>query len=267
MTAGLEDYDGWTPVIPSDQLLGSNTAANLAAGTSVGLGTFQIARSSYYLEIDALASSGGTIPLPYVDMTWVDPATSQVIAHEQWAFVATTASPATSNGLTFGRGPTKTAQLEVTLTNPDPSEMIAYDWALYQSTRTVTRDDWRTLNLGATAGYTIGNASESGLVIGWKAVSSLASGAQTVRLTGLYAGPAQFCVTQSAGESLAWQIQAAIPNVAAGSWPIIAAGVTSADASNTQVTLPRYPSLVTVTNNGGAATTTGWTLVAQEVAS
>jgi hypothetical protein len=266
--AGLADFDAATPAIPLDQQLLAQMGFAVALGAPVAFDGIAFARSSYIITVDALAPTAATVPFIMVDAFWVDPDTNATIAHERWYVPATITSPPQSNALVAGRGPSKSSVLNLLVTSFDAAQTMVCDLTLYQSTRAVTRDDWRSLGIGAL-GISFTNAASDppALLPGYKAPGVLTAGSTVQRLCGLYAGEAQFCLIQSAGQNLSWQVQAAQPAAVVASWPIIAGAVQTAAQANYSITLPRSPVLVTVTNNGASSTTVQWSLTAQEFAS
>lgn len=265
--AGLYDFDSASPWLPGDQQLISEPATSVASGATVALGTVDVARSSYLIACDALYSPGATQPFPYFDMVWSDPNTGLILARERWTIPGTSTSPASGASPVSGRGPTKAAQLAVSVTNPDPADGATVDCYLYQSTRDIARDDWRSNGLGAVPGYTNAATDCPALLPGYKVASVVTSSSSVIRVCGLYSGPAEFCVTQNNSQLLAVTL-AALDGFGTLAAPTpVAAFNTSAAAATLAVTLPRCPVLVTVTNAGSGSTTLQWTLTAQEQAS
>lgn len=266
--AGLADFDSGTPAIPLDQQLLLETAVPVFLGVPVMFPGIQFARSSYIITIDALAPAPVTIPFITGDMYWVDPSSGATIAHEQWHIPATVTSPPQTNALVCGRGPTKSAVLNLNIQSYDPLQTITCDLALYQSTRVVTRDDWRSIGLGAMgADFTNSGNDPPALLFGNKGSAELNAGTSVARMCALYSGAAQFCLLQDNAQQLAWKVQAAQPATASALWPAIAGATQSSDQFNYSISLPRAPVLVTVTNNGGSATNVQWCLTGQEFAS
>lgn len=267
MPAGLTDFDSASPWTPGDQLLGSVTAQVIAAGASAAFDSNYFARSSYLIATDALYGSSASVPLPIFDMEWVDPTSGLVLAHERWVINGTSTSPASSNSPITGRGPSKSAQLNITVTNPDPLVSCSLDLALYQSSRAITRDDWRSLGMGAIPGYTNAASDCPMLIPGFKASANLNAGTSVSRVIGLYAGPAEFAVTQSAGQTLQWLVTALDSNQNLANPIIVDTGTSTSDFFQAGLTLPRCPCLITIENNGSSATTVGFAVTAQELTS
>jgi hypothetical protein len=253
--------------MPGDQQLYSGTGIAVDAGSIINIPALSFARSSYLIAADALTTNAGTVPWLVVDLYWQDPVSGATIDHEQWVVTATTTSPAASVALVTGRGPSRSAQLAITLTNYDPAVNLAADLAVYQSTRGVSRADWRALGTGAQPYNTNAGANCPALIPGYKASASLASGANVQRSIGLYSGPATFAMQQSAGMELLWNIVSVQPQAVATTWPVIAGGVTSATVASWQVTLPRTPCIVIAENLGASATNVQWAVTALEQAS
>jgi hypothetical protein len=266
--AGLADFDAATPAIPLDQQLLGEMGFAVALGAPVPFNGVAFARSSYIITVDALAPAATTIPFIMVDAFWVDPVTNATIAHERWYLPATTTSPPQANALVAGRGPSKSSVLNLLVTSFDPVQTMTCDLTLYQSTRAVTRDDWRSLGVGALGpGFTNAAADCPALLPGYKQNALLTAGATVQRLCGLYAGEAQFCLIQSAAQNLSWQIQGAQPALVTANWPVVAGAAQTGAQANYSISLPRAPVLVTVTNNGAAGTNVQWAVTAQEFAS
>lgn len=265
--AGLIDWDADTPWLPGDQQLLAQPGTAVAAAASVAFNANVIARSSYLVFLAALFPAAATLPFVQADMFWADPAGTPVLAHEKWIIPGTSTSPAASNSPVTGRGPSKTALLNVNITNLDPAQAATVDFYLYQSTRDISRDDWRSLGLGAIPSFTNAASECASLLTGFKFSASLAAGAQINRVTGLYSGPAQFALQQSAAQSLLWNIVAIDPNFTSVQWPVVAGSVTPAEVFTEAVTLPRVPCEVIIQNNGASATNVQWALTAQEQAS
>lgn len=266
--AGLADFDSATPAIPLDQNILTQTGVAVQLGTPVLFEANIFARSSYIITVDALAPAATTVPWISLDMFWADPDTGATIARERWYINATTSSPASANALVAGRGPTKSSLLNMTLMAYDSVQAMSCDLSLYQSTRAVTRDDWRSLGTGAMGpSFVNAGGDQAALIAGSKIPASLAAGTSVKRVCGLYSGQAQFCLIQDGVQSLAWTVQAVEPGSAAANWPVVAGATTSSPQANYAITLPRSPTYITVTNNGGVATDVQWCLTAQEFAS
>jgi hypothetical protein len=267
MTAGTTDFDSASPWLPGDQLLYQFETEEITASGSVTTGNLPFARGSYVIAADCLGAADSAMPFCQVDMFWMDPTTGLTTGHERWIFPQTDEEPAGAYLLVVGRGPAKAAGLTVTVTNFDTANNVYLDLAVFQSSRTVTRDDWRATTFGNVPNFTTAAVDPPALLLGFKEPASLGAGASVTRLCSPYAGAAVMSVTQTGGQALTWSIQAIDPNYPAADYPNTGGSATSADDSQVTVALPRAPVQVTVTNTGGSASTVSWCLTAQEFAS
>lgn len=265
--AGTSDFDSASPWLPGDQNLLEVAGQVVSSAAPYVTAALPVARGAYVVAIDALYSVSALIPFLQVDMVWTDSSTGLVIGHEQWVVPGTSAAPAAANSLVIGRGPTKADTLTITVTNYDTNFTASVDLSVYQSSRAITRDDWRNVSFAAIPSWTISGSACAGLIVATKAAAGLNAGISVQRIHALYCGQAQLAMTNSAGQAITWQMQAIEPSLGVASGPIINSAAFSAVQYETTVTLPRYPVLMIVTNNGASTSVVGWTVTAQEFSS
>jgi hypothetical protein len=265
---GLDDFTGAQAALSADLNILQETGVVIAASGTVTYGPFAVNSPSYAVAIDALISASATFGLLLISMVWSDSETGLTVGAERWYFSGTTASPAISNGLTFGRGPTKANQLTVTIDNYDPAQSATVDVAIWQSSRTATRDDWRgNPNGGGYVTYTVPNTESLSCALGWVTNHALAASGVVTYQCALYAGQAAFEFVSSATGDVGIEILAPLPDRASGNWPVLLENAAIGELFTGTLVLPRCPVIVQITNSSAASTNVTFSLTALEFAS
>jgi hypothetical protein len=265
---GLEDFAQAQAALSADLNILQETGVVIAASSSVTYGPMAVNNPAYAVAIDALVNASATFGLLLVSLVWSDPVTGLTVGAERWYYSGTTASPAISNGLTFGRGPTKAGQLTITIDNYDPAQSATVDVAVWQSSRVATRDDWRgNPNGGGYVTYTVPNTESLSCALGWVTAHALAASGQISYQCALYAGQAAFEFVSSATAAVGVEIFAPLPDRASGNWPVLLENAAIGEVFTGALVLPRCPVVVQITNNSAAPTNVTFSLTALEFAS
>lgn len=265
---GTGDFTSANAVSPADVNLDNKVGVVVAPLTTVTLGVYLMTQPAYAIMLDSITGPGHLTGNMAVIMQWSDPLTSQIVTQERWYYPGTTTAPASANGLMAGRGPTKAAMLTVLIRNYDTTVTATIDYALWQSSRQVTRDDWRTVFLAAPVNaWTAPNADHRAGLMGWINNVTINAGTSDTRICGLYSGEATLAVQVSAFASVTVTVTVPLPSFSPTAWPVIASIPLTANQASVSLTLPRCPVSIKVANAGGAAITASWSLTVQEVAS
>lgn len=265
MTA-LPDFAPGTALTTSDfAAYGPAETVIPASGTSV-LGSWPMTSPAYLVSLDSQIGAGAALNMHGYSMQWLDPTTGELLDAETWYSAASSNAIGTQSALIGGRGPAKSGQLQLTVENFDPGQALTVNATVYQSTRVVTRDDWRHLGLSAIPNFVLPPLDPTNGVLGCHLFANLGAGITQSRLCGMFAGQAQLIIGNSNGSSLAIQVNSLEPAIGAGGLLDLYSTSSTANQVIVPLTLPRAPVQVSITNNG-AATTMGWTLIQQEFSS
>lgn len=271
MTTPPTGVGDWTPTvtaIPSDVLIGQKTGLVISAASSQVFGPYAMTSPAYAIAVDALVSASATVPFLSVLMTWTDPSSGLTVGEEKWYITGTSTSPAAANALTIGRGPTKAGKLTVTITNYDPATSAAIDLAVWQSSRMVTRDDWRGLQQGGVIpGYTSPDCAAAAGMLGWMNSVTIGAGNSETWCCALYAGQAQFIFGAGSTPDVNVALYLPAADFPAASWPFFYNQAVTAITTQLYLPLPRGPVILHATNFAASAVTVTWSLAIQEFAS
>ena len=262
---GVPDFVPATVSVPADVELLSVISGTLPPGANVVSSGLDVTSPSYLIGGTFECTGATTKPFPLVTLQWQDSASGVELDYEAWTVAANT-GPVTANIVQwFGRGPTKADTLIIDVDNPDPSVSLTYWMYVYQSSRVVTRADWRSPGLLSPPGYTLAGGDPSGLILASEnGISIPSGGGSETWLMPLFAG--QAVLTWSFGVSQLYQF------VVTSCDPT----VTNAQVLNEEITaisgqftfaLPRSVCTLEVLNRGADTETASWTVVAQEFAS
>jgi hypothetical protein len=260
------------PLLAGDIILGTPLVGQaLAAGASITAFSGAVTGIAYIAFVDALNSNGATSANPFlkVSMIWKDAVGGNTLPPQHWFPLQTNVSPASSNGLVCGRGPTDGAVLTVLIKNMDLVNAVTVDFELIQSARPITRHDWRNVSNNVSGNYTFGGltvptpvSDASSLLLGCSPGIPINGGAVASRINGLYAGQAQLEVSATAIAT----VTGFVYDPEFGT-PLQQVFPPTPTPVNANIALPRLPLIVQIANGGGAAITATYSLVAQEFAS
>lgn len=265
MTA-LPDFAPGTALTTTDFLAYGPTETVIpASGTSV-LGSWPITSPAYLVSLDSSIGAGALLNMHGYFMQWLDPNTGELLDAETWYSAASSNAIGTTSALIGGRGPAKSGQLQLTVANYDSGQALTVNAAVYQSTRVVSRDDWRHLGLTAVPNFTVPFLDPTNGVLGFVPSRALGAGATISRLCTMFAGQAQLIIGNSAGSSLAVQVNSLNPPIGAADLVLLYSTSVTANQTIINLTLPRAPVQVSITNNG-AATNVEMSMIQQEFSS
>lgn len=269
---GTADFVPATASTPQDTLIVNGGSTSVGPGATVDLGQSVITAPGYTQYIDVLYPSGALGPFVGLLVSWIDPTTSLIIAQEQYVATGTQNSPASGSMRHYGRGPTKTALVDVQLTNYDMSTTATVNYYLWQSDRIITRDDFRaTLWAGTTPNWNLIAANPAYLLLARTIAATVGVGNSITRLIPPYAGQVNLMLSGSIA-GWGWTLQAVQPQLGltAASWPLLFPPQTNLaeDAQfETGFIFPRTPTLLTVSNTGASSLTVAIGCQALEFAS
>jgi hypothetical protein len=275
VSAGFPDWMPGTSSLGQDQLLASGAAVSIPAATTKTLYSGPIANISYDLMVDLLNDGTPATPVCKLSVFWQNPSGAITLDAQNWQLLTGDTSPGISNMLYSGRGPTESSYVVVTLHNYDTSA-ITVDYELFASARVVTRHDIRSVIFGFASEYTYqGLNGYSALdhaaagILGYTPGIGLATSAELYRYLPLYCGQIQLSGnTSSGGSDMYLSVYAIDPDLP----DKIALILTLKSDSNgnivaENVSLPRCPCVVRITNLNAATKTMKYSAVIQEFAS
>lgn len=265
---GTGDFTPGVAFNPADVNLDSQALVSVPAASTVTLGAYLTTQPAYAMLFDALGTLATAVPTCSLQFNWLDPATLQTVTADRWFPPVTTSGTGLSNALTTGRGPTKSGQVQVQVHNYDPTNPMTIDWRFWQSSRIVTRDDWRTLSLASPASPLLAPslAPESN-VLGWVANAAIPATTTSQWLATTYAGQARLHVNTGTVAGISLQVLVPFGNVGSGSWPILFQIPALAAEQSMDLALPRCPVVISIDNTTAGAVNVSWSLTATEFAS
>jgi hypothetical protein len=281
------DLPDWSPAaypISTDGNLASVAAQVIAASSSFQVYSGAISGASYAISLDGLISSAATIPFARVSLIWKDVAGGQVIDIQHWVIPTTNVSPANSNTLITGRGPARSQHVTVLLENYDPAQPLTADAYFYQSSRVVTRDDWRSISDNTTfatpAGLTTANGNylwttpdsdPANNIPGFMAKVAIPNGGYQGRMNAVYCGQYYLVVSKDDNvNTLLITVVAINPDVVpgGGEHPFIFQEQLTGYQFTGYITAPRGPVVVFLQNQGpNTINNVLYSLIDQEFAS
>jgi hypothetical protein len=265
---GVGDFTGTTAIVPADLLLDQQASVTIAAGSSEVFGPYEITSPSYAIAVDGVCNAAATLPILNAVVEWIDSATGLVVDQQTWYWLTTPQSPGDLCALTTGRGPTNADTVQITLNNFDPAKSVTIDYALWISSRIVTRHDWRMVTLnGLTLGYTEPLSNLQAGLPAWVAQLSLAANSSETWLCPLYSGQVQFTWQFGTATAMTINISAPLPDQAAANQPQLYNPASPAQAGTAALFLPRCPVYVKISNGNAAAENVRWSMTVLEYAS
>jgi len=265
---GVGDFTGTVSPVPADVLMDTQSLVVLTPDQSVSFGPYLMTQPSYSVAVDGLMNVASIVGLFTVTMRWTDPVSGFLVDQERWHVPSTTASLAANNGLVIGRGPSKSAQLIIIVHNNDAANNMTLDLIVWQSSRVVTRDDWRGFQeSGSIPIWSVGSREPNSNQLGYENAVSVGAGVTRQRLAALYCGQAFLSVALAAGNTATVSVIVPFADVGSAAWPTIFAAASGATLVNAYITLPRCPVVVQIANAGAGAVVVTWSLVLQEFAS
>jgi hypothetical protein len=239
---------------------------------------------SYSIGVDGEISAAATVPFMRVGFIWKDPTNTWITDLQHWVVPVSDVSPASSNTYTTGRGPSGGGHLTVNLKNYDPAYAITADIYVMQSSRFVSRHDWRSAsnnttfatpggltNINGNYLWTTPDSDPSNLVLGEMAKVAIANGAYQGRINALFTGQGYLVVSKDDNANTLLVTVAAInPDVVPGGGQHVFGFQTQLTGYQTTgyITMPRGPIVVLLQNQGpGNIGNVLYSLTGQEFAS
>jgi hypothetical protein len=265
---GMADFTAATAIAASDVVVSQTTAVVIAKASGYTVPEFQVTTPAYAVTWSAFLPSGSTAGLLRVTLNWIDSSTSAMVSQQRWYVPATSTTPAENNILVCGRGPTEADTMSITIENYDPDNQATVYLNVWQSSRFVTRHDWRgTLQSGSLFGYTSPANNMSGLVIAWETDTEIPASSNVAWQCPLYAGQALLTLPEGLAEDVDMSVSAILPDAASGFAVPLYQLTTAASLVQAQLSLPRCPVIVSFGNTAATANAVEWSLIAQEFAS
>lgn len=265
---GVGDFTGTVSPVPADVLMDVQSLQVLTPDQTVTYGPYAMTQPSYSVAVDGLVNAASINGLFTVTMRWTDPVTSFLVDQERWHISGTTSSPAANNGLVIGRGPSKSAQLSIIVHNNDAANNMTLDLIVWQSSRVVTRDDWRGFQeSGSVPVWSVGSREPNSNILGYENAINVSAGVTRQRLCALYSGQGMLSVALAAGNTATVTVIVPLADVGVAAYPVIFAAAPGATLVNAYLSLPRCPVVVQIANAGAGAVVVTWSLIMQEFAS
>jgi hypothetical protein len=262
---GGVDFVPATVSIPADVQVLSVIGGTLTPGDNIITTDTEISAPSYLIGGSFQCVSGTTKPFPLIDVFWQDSTTGVTLDQEVWTMIANLGPVTPDICQWWGRGPTKANTIIIEIDNPDPTEDLTYWLYLYQSSRVVTRSDWRSPAVFAPPGYTMAPLDEQALILGSAASTAIGDGDAETWLLPVYAGQVTLTWAQNASESTQILVTGQDPSVTGEQQLFNETGLTG--SGQFTFPLPRCPATLEILNRGSASADYTWSVVAQEFAS
>lgn len=263
-----------TTAIRSQQPLGTPLAGStLAAGTTATLFNGPVTSIAYEVAMDALCQAVPAAPFIKGAFIWKDGSGGNTLQLQHWIMLQTNVSAARDNALICGHGPADASWLTVLAHNYDSADSTI-DFELFETSEPFTRHSLSSVSNNILGNYTYGGQTFStpvsdpaALIMGNTPLLAINPGLTAARINALYAGKCQLNVEQAAPFAGAVTVYAVHPDFAVP-LQIIYSSVMPA-SGNLQVadlTIPRTPTVIVLSNTSGAPGAYQYSLVPQEVA-
>lgn len=265
---GVGDFTGTYAIVPADLLLDNQQSVSIGAGIGLEFGPYVITSPSYGIALTSVVSLSGTLCVYRVTLTWTDSESGLVVDAQTWYATGSTASFGLNGTLTAGRGPSNADTLTVTIANLDPAEPITIDYASWQSSRIVTRHDWRTVVQNGQ--LLVFSQPLSNLLAGqlaWVFNNAVAANSSPTWLCPLYAGQVQLTWFYPTATNMGLEVYVPLPDQTAANQPQLYNPSAVAAAGTITLLLPRCPVVVKVINNNSSTESVHWSLTIGEYAS
>jgi hypothetical protein len=275
------DHQQSTVHVATDTILGTPLSGfSLATGATKTVYSGPIQQTSYRLLAAAFNANGATSDNPFMKhaLIWKDAQGGNTLDIEHWDQVQTNVSPAIDNALVTGRGPTKAGFLTWLVKNEDPANAVTVDAELLQSSRVVTRPDWRSVSNNYSGSYTgawttLGGVSTPvsdppKLILGCSPGITLAALAIANRLHAIFAGQAQININNGGAPLIVnfLSVNPEFSTILQQTDQIVLGANANVERAN--ISLDRGPLFIEFANNSNVnATTFTYSMIAQEFAS
>lgn len=134
------------PPLVFKRVIDSQSGTNIPAGgtlTRPAAGQFSLNQPGYEISL-SVSTSGATAPVVSAELQWYDSATGQLLDDEIYYFY----SGNVSGHQIHGRGPSKGDAVTVIVKNYSGASAVTFSYALLQTSRTFTREFWKTIGKG-----------------------------------------------------------------------------------------------------------------------
>lgn len=226
----------------------------LAGGGSVTYTSAAFTQPGYAAEFVLTQAIGSpTIPWVRVQLQWIDQ-TSGILVWEDDFILAIGANGGGNQYI--GRGPTKGNQVQVKITNLEPSLGVTYALNIWQDSHVEDRHDWKQDYSGfafSSPLFSLPNVGQNNNFLAFSAPSINANSSVT-RLLPLYVGVVDILFITPAGLTGSFTISAPTGTISAAGQAITASlSLAAATTQQYTGTLPRMNMILTLTNNGASA--------------
>lgn len=168
-----------------DALIGQNVGTSSSI-TRPASGKFSVNQPGYEILLN-VATLGASAPIMSVELQWYDSGFGGLVDSEIYYFY----SGDLNGHLVHGRGPSKGDQVVVIITNFSGASAVTVSYTLLQTSRTFTREFWKTIGKGgvqpAYPGFTAAKSSISANVLTNDSFMIAASSSKVIILP-LYTG-------------------------------------------------------------------------------
>jgi hypothetical protein len=265
----LADFSQGTVPIPQDFQLLAQTTYTIGPNTIGNPVSLPVTFPAYQLTISTACPSGMAWPVLGCQVAWNDPVSGDGLDQEFWSMFCSDQPIGDQLAQVTGRGPSRTGLMTLEFYNLDVADTITYELTVYQSSRTITRADWRNVIIEDVPGLTNPTAANCpALILAFCSQQNIAASATLETICGLYSGQAQLRVSNPSGATIEAIVTAYDGSLGPGAEvPVYRSDTTSEDI-DAALSLPRAPCVIKVTNNNATAQASlGISLIAQEFAS
>jgi len=247
LTIAQDIFGNGVPLYTKGQTLASNNVGvSVPSSTTITLYAGSVSQIGYEISINVQAPGATGQPVLRLLATWIESATGQTVAQEEWTVFSATAP----NFQTYyGTGATKGDTLNLTILNEDTVQSQVVKFNLTQNSCVYTRDDWRQQTKNSVPGFTLATFDNPGNVF-CASAPNVAAGSTVTRLLPLYAGRVTFTAVIPAANGT---VNITDPDSTLGTSNVYngpAAGGAGA-VQNFQADLPRSNCLLSLTSAAG----------------
>jgi hypothetical protein len=237
----------------------------IGPGATFATGLLPISQLGYEISLFPFTSGSGAASPLEIQVQWFDASGVYTIEQESWWIWPGNVG---TDHFLYGKGPTKGALLQVSLTNHSSAMAYTVPIQMWQRSHPYTRDDWRSRNYTASASGNPPAPSEpTATVLGYRSINLPANTADVTELP-LYSGPCfVWFQTQSGTTDCTLTVESsADPSTPAPGTKIIQLKSGANGIFYGEIVLPRYQCRVSINNGAAVVGTCVWSLYTLEQA-
>lgn len=250
------------PLLTLATLLVNEGSKTIPGGNNLTVPAVLVSQIGYEIQVSASVPAAATNPFLLVELQWTDPATGILCGRDDFVVpMGTTGNPF----LVIGSGPTKAAQLSVVVFNLEGTQTASVDLFILQNSRIYQRDSWHWDNpslSGVTVpGFNLPVLPADQSALGYLSSAVVAAGSSSTYLFGMHSGLIQVGLDMgtSAWANVSLRLAAMPGSAYTANNPLYD---TSNSPSTFQITGPRAPIRVTLSNTGTASTQLTMSMIA-----